>query len=340
MGRMHIAHFETSAFAGQTARSERRQTALMGDFRQRIGLIHELTQLRRAKELAHRGGSRLCVDQVVRHDTVDFDRRHALADRPLHAQQANTILIFHQLADRTNPAIAEMINIVDIAPAVFHADHQLDDMQDVVLAQDTHRVGAIELQTRVHLHTTDRREVIALVVEEQALEQVLRRLIGRRLTRAHDPVNIDQRIFARTVFVGGERVADIRSDGHMIDRQCREGLDLEFHEGFKDLFRDLIAGFDEHFTRLFVDDVFPEILAEQLVRAHEDVLNARFLDLACDARRVLGFRFGDHLARLRIYQIMCQLDPAHALGIKRRLPAILGQAEARLVVEGVEDLLV
>ena len=56
MGRMHVAHFEAGALAGQTARPKGRQTALVGDFRQRIGLIHKLRQLAGAEELTHRGG--------------------------------------------------------------------------------------------------------------------------------------------------------------------------------------------------------------------------------------------------------------------------------------------
>ena len=73
MGRVHVAHLEPRAFAGQTARPKGRQTALVRDFGQRVGLVHELRQLRRAEEFAHRRRCRLCVDQVLRHDRVDFD---------------------------------------------------------------------------------------------------------------------------------------------------------------------------------------------------------------------------------------------------------------------------
>ena len=73
MRRMHVAHFETGALAGQAARSKGRHAALVGQFRQRVLLVHELRQLRRAKELAHCCGHRLCVDQVMRHDGVDID---------------------------------------------------------------------------------------------------------------------------------------------------------------------------------------------------------------------------------------------------------------------------
>jgi len=59
--RVHVAHFETGALARQAARPERREAALVGDFGQRIGLIHELRKLRGAEELAHRRGRRLGV---------------------------------------------------------------------------------------------------------------------------------------------------------------------------------------------------------------------------------------------------------------------------------------
>jgi hypothetical protein len=118
VGGVHVADFEARAFTRQTARSKRRQTALVGDFRERVGLVHELRQLRGAEEFTHRGGSRLGVDQVLRHDRVDLDRGHALLDRALHTQQAKTVLVFHQLADRTHAAVAEVVDVVDLALAV------------------------------------------------------------------------------------------------------------------------------------------------------------------------------------------------------------------------------
>ena len=141
----------------------------MGDFRQRVGLVHELRELRGAEELAHRRGRRLGVDQVVRHDRVDIDRAHALLDRALHAQQADAVLVFQQFADRTHPAVAEVVDVVDLAAAVAQADQGLQHRQHVFLAEHAHVVGAVELQAHVHLHAADRGEVVALGVEEQRL---------------------------------------------------------------------------------------------------------------------------------------------------------------------------
>ena len=141
MRRMHVAHLEAGALAGQTARPERREAPLVGDLRQRIGLVHELRELRRAEELAHRGRRRLGVDQIVRHHGVDLDRAHALADRPLHAQQADAVLVLHQLADRAHAAVAEMVDVVDLAAAVLQVDQHLEDREDVLLAQHAHLVA-------------------------------------------------------------------------------------------------------------------------------------------------------------------------------------------------------
>ena len=162
MRRVHVAHFEAGALAGQTARSKRRKTALVGDLRQRVGLVHELRQLRGAEELAHGGSRRLGVDQVLRHDRVDLDRGHAFLDRALHAQQADAVLVFHQLADRAHAAVAEIVDVVDLALAVAQFDQRLDHGQDVVLAQHAHGVLGLEVETHVHLDAADGRQVVAL----------------------------------------------------------------------------------------------------------------------------------------------------------------------------------
>jgi hypothetical protein len=135
VGRVHVAHLEARALAGQTARPKRREAALVRDFGQRVGLVHELRQLRGAEEFAHRRRRRLGVDQVLRHHRVDLDRGHALLDRALHAQQADAVLVLHQLADRAHAAVAEVVDVVDVALAVAQVHQRLDAGDDVFLAQ-------------------------------------------------------------------------------------------------------------------------------------------------------------------------------------------------------------
>ena len=49
---MHVADFEAGAIAARAARPKGRKTALVGQLRQRIDLIHELRELAAAEEIA------------------------------------------------------------------------------------------------------------------------------------------------------------------------------------------------------------------------------------------------------------------------------------------------
>ena len=169
---MHVAHFEARALAGQTARTEGGKPTLVRDFRQRIGLVHELRELGRAEELAHGGRDRLRVDEVVRHHGVDVDRAHTLLDRALHAKEADAELVLHQLADRADAAVAEVVDVVDFAAAVAQIRERLQDREDVLFPQGADRVRAVEAEPHVHLHAAHAREVVALGIEEQLAEQV------------------------------------------------------------------------------------------------------------------------------------------------------------------------
>ena len=53
--RMNVADFKSSAITRQTPWPKRRQAAFMGQFGERINLIHELRQLAPAKEVANHG---------------------------------------------------------------------------------------------------------------------------------------------------------------------------------------------------------------------------------------------------------------------------------------------
>ena len=131
--RVNVANFEARAFAGQTARSKRRETPLVRDLRERIGLIHELRELARSEELADGGHHRLRIHQVMRHGRRHFlVDRHLFFDRALHAHQADAELVFEQFADRANAAVAQVIDVVDSAntPAQLQ---QIEDRVDEVL---------------------------------------------------------------------------------------------------------------------------------------------------------------------------------------------------------------
>ena len=70
MRRVYVADLKSSAFAGQTTRSKRRDSTLVRDLRQRVGLVHKLAELTRTKELTNRGTDRLGIDQIMRHEVL------------------------------------------------------------------------------------------------------------------------------------------------------------------------------------------------------------------------------------------------------------------------------
>ena len=133
---VNVAHFEARALAGETARPEGREAALVRDLGERVRLVHELRELRRPEVLLHHRRDRLGVDEVVRHQRVDLLRHaHALFDGALHANQTDAVLVLHQLADRAHAAVAEVVDVVDRAAAVLQLDEVADRLQDVLRGQ-------------------------------------------------------------------------------------------------------------------------------------------------------------------------------------------------------------
>ena len=155
MGRMHVADFESRALAGQTAGSERRKPPLVRDLRQRIGLIHELRELRGAEELLDHRGRRLVVDQLLRHQGLDILQAHPLLDRALHAHQSDAELVLDQLADRAHAAIAQMVDIVDLAVAALELDQVADHFEDVLAAQRALFQRHVDLELVIELKAAD-----------------------------------------------------------------------------------------------------------------------------------------------------------------------------------------
>ncbi len=339
VGRVHVAHLEARPLAGQAARSERREPPLMGDLGQRIGLVHELGQLRGAEELAHRRRRRLGVDEVLRHHGVDIDRGHALLDGALHAQQADPILVLHQLADRAHPAVAEMVDVVDLALAVAQIDQRADHRDDVLLAEHAHRVGRIEVEPHVHLDAADRREVVALRIEEQRLEHRLGGIERRRLARTHHPVDVEQRILAGEVLVDHQRVADIGADIDMVDVEQRQLLVAGLDEQLEVLFGDLLAGLGIDLAGLHVHQVLGEVVTDQLQIGHAQRLEALLGELARLPHRQLLAGLEHDLAAVGVDQIVDRLVAAEAIGVERHAPAVLVALVVHLAVERVEDLL-
>ncbi len=272
----------------------------------------------------------------MRHDRVDIDRTHAFADGALHAQQANAVLVFHQFANRTHATVAKVVDVVNRAATVLQFAHDLDGAQDVFLAQDAHRIGHVHAKAHVHLHAANGGQVITIGIEEQAGEHRFRRLGRRRLTGAHDTIDVGQRLIARGVLVHGQRIADPRAIGR-VHRQGGQRGQASFLKFFQLLLGQFVTGFGKDLARVFVDDVGRDETPDQPGRADQHFLGG-FCDLADHARGQLRIDRGDFLTRLGIDQRLKQLHATEGIGIKTAGPALFRLGKLDLAIEVAQDL--
>ena len=219
MGRVNVADFEAGALARKTAGAKRGEAALVRDFAERIGLIHELRQLRGAEELLDDGGSRLVVDQLLRHQGLDILQAHALLDRALHPDQADAELVLDQLADGAHAAIAKMVDIVDLAVAVLELHQVADDFEDVLAAQRALLERHVDLELVIELEAADLGQVVTLGVEEQVVEEGGRGFLRRRIAGTQAPVDLDDGFFGRAELVLRERQAQRTAAGGVLGEQ-------------------------------------------------------------------------------------------------------------------------
>ena len=194
---MHVAHFEAGALAAQTARSQRRKTPLVGDLRERIGLIHELRKLAGAEEFADGRHHRLGVHQVVRHGRRHFlVHRHLFLDGALHAHQADAELVFEQLAHRAHAAVAQVVDVVHRADALAQLEQVGDGVAEVFAVERALvQAGGVGLvvQLDVELHAAHARKIVLARVEEHALEKLGGGIERGRIARTQLAVDLDQR---------------------------------------------------------------------------------------------------------------------------------------------------
>ncbi len=104
----------------------------MGQFGQRVGLVHELAQWGGAKELLDGRGDGADVDEALGGDDVQILQGHALADHALHARKANAELVLQQLTHAADAAVAQVVDVVGLADAVRQAVEVVDGGEHVV----------------------------------------------------------------------------------------------------------------------------------------------------------------------------------------------------------------
>ena len=248
---------------------------------------------------------------------------HPLAHDALQAQQADAELVLQQLADRTDAAIAEVVDVVlghdagrDFDQAPNHGHHvaarqtsrtdrrHLEPGIGVFVDHDVRTlhpgvdVGILDavMELAVELVAADSREIVALLVEEERLQKLLGVLGILGLAGTQLLVDLLERVLAGLdVFVFFDRVANQRAVVEKAQNRL-VGLPIE-----------------------------PEIGARERADEGRDVDLAILVDANAD--RTLG------LVVLRTV-VGLELDPGTTVGDDRR---VIGRARVRVDVLAVID---
>src|ERR1019366_3331221 len=191
--RVDVANLEPGAFPRQPARPQGRQAPLVRDFAERIGLIHELRQLRTPEKFADRRHDRLGVDQIVRHGGGHFlVHRHFFFDGALHADQADAELVLEELAHRADAAIAQMIDVVHRADVLAQLEQVPDGSDKVGRVEGSRVKRSLQAEFDVELQPAHAAEIVFARVEEHAVKQGRGRLERRRISRAQLSIDLNQ----------------------------------------------------------------------------------------------------------------------------------------------------
>ena len=220
-------------------------------------------------------------------ESMSWWTRHLLLDRPLHAHEADAELVLQQLADRAHAAVAEVVDVVDAADVLLQAQQVLDDAEEVVRAQRLLVDRHLGVELDVELEAADPREVVALGVEEHAVEERTGALQGRRIARAHAPVDLDQRLLGVPGGVLGQRVREGRADQLPVGEEDLDRRGAAAVEPLVDVLGDQLVGLEDDLARVEVDHVGDE--AGALESSGSTV----------EGERLAGVELADVLARQR-----------------------------------------
>ena len=165
---MHVTYLEPSPVSGKTSRPEGAQAALVRQLGQRIGLVHELAQLRAAEEVADDRAQRLRVNELLRGHAVHVhvEQGHTLLDQALRAGEAHAALIGQEFAHGADAAATQVINVVQGAFTPTETDEVFHRSDEVFRLQRALAQVGLHGELLVELVTTNAAQVVLLRIEE------------------------------------------------------------------------------------------------------------------------------------------------------------------------------
>ena len=119
-----------------------------------------------------------------------------------------------------------MIDIVDRLSPLLQVDQIIDNRDNIFLGQRRRRLGDGQAEFRVHAITSHVSEIVAFLIEEQALEQVFRGLKVGRFSGPQLLVNRIQRLLIRPCDILENRIGDDGALANSFVFQEADFLDL------------------------------------------------------------------------------------------------------------------
>src|SRR3990170_736102 len=295
------------------ARAKGRHTALVRDFGQRIGLVHELGQLGGPEELLDDRGDGFRVDQVVRHQGLDVLEAHLLPDRPFHAHQPHPELVLDQLPHGADAPVPEVVDVVRLADPVLQVDEVPDCPKDVLVPQN----GRVQVAVRdpelvVQLEPSYFRQAVTLRVEEHVLEQGNRGLLRGGIPRPHLLVDFLQGLVPLLDSVGHQPFPD--RPVRVFQGENRTGGDPLFPDEGERFLRYLLSALEDDLPGPRIRNIGDAHLLEEVVEGKRDLperdvgkpLRPFFRDLDSLLER--------DLVRLGMPDLHGHLEPDHEIG--------------------------
>ena len=125
-------------------------------------------------------------------------RLHALAHDALHTAHADTELVGDELAHGTDAAVAKVVDVVGLEAVLACSKGQqvAKGGNDVLVGKDGDILGGVQTELLVDLIAANTSKVVALRVEQQALEQAAGSIHGGRLARTQATVDLDEGVLA------------------------------------------------------------------------------------------------------------------------------------------------
>ncbi len=176
-----------------------------------------------------------------------------------------------------------MIDIVRLTATVAELDQVADRLHDVAVGQRLLVQLLVDAELVVQLEAADRRQVVALGLEEERLEERARGLERRRIAGAETAVDLEQRLLGGLQLVRDQGVAEEGTDVEVVDVEDLERLDLRLAEADDVLLSDVVVAVEEDLAGHLVDDILGGDLAHEILDLEGQTLDPRLahaLDVA------------------------------------------------------------